>query len=818
MSRTKQKLFIGLALVLLLVSSILFSQLSTVKIANAEFSTVKTADTEAASQLQASDFVAHSQDGKENKSFISKENLTELKSGLEKRKMSKSEIYKEVYLELGYSNEEIEKIGQQEINLLMESSSEITVNQQYLSVDKNGNQVILSKEECLKAADAVNAERELQTQQLVLQTHNDQFFSQENADSTIVAAAVAGGNHGFQEDTIDYMKITTRSDYLIPSEQNNEQGWFNFSASFVWLTSPIQAFTDGFSLYANCCAWSANYYDIYSKESYDMGHMSISGENQVFSSEHFENEKYNIDRVVNPSGVYYTYALPKNSSYYDPYIGLLISHTVNDLTYYIRAKARVNNIAEPGFNLFSRYEHLHKSVDVSTSFGWTIGSKPGITVSASVGDKHTVYSSFNYTEYNPNSNVYNYTAIFNKQGGSGGSNDVLVTYGSSMPYATAPSRTGSVFAGYYTGINGTGTQYYTSNMESVRTWNISETTTLYACWEPLTFFFRIRVYIKDDNTEKSRIYVNDGNGYYATFHSHVDYKTVTYGSTYSITAPTAPNGYKFSRWIIPGGSYSYILLSTSETIYYTINTDYNSLIALYEEKSCIATGTQITLADGTQKAVENLTGNEMLLVWNLKTGSFDAAPILFIDRDDYREYEIIHLYFSDGTDLKIISEHAFWDFDLNRYVLLRDDAAQYLGHWFNKQITDSSGNLAWTRVQLTDVVLEKEFTIAWSPVTFGHLCIYVNGMLSMPGATEGLINIFEVDGVSMQYDQAAFLADVEEYGLFTYEEFSEILPVPELVFDAFGGQYLKVSIAKGLIDFETLGNLFAKYADFFTEL
>lgn len=41
----------------------------------------------------------------------------------------------------------------------------------------------------------------------------------------------------------------------------------------------------------------------------------------------------------------------------------------------------------------------------------------------------------------------------------------------------------------------------------------------------------------------------------------------------------------------------------------------------------------ITLADGTQKAVEQLTGNEMLLVWNLLTGEFDIAPMVFIDSD-----------------------------------------------------------------------------------------------------------------------------------------------------------------------------------------
>lgn len=230
---------------------------------------------------------------------------------------------------------------------------------------------------------------------------------------------------------------------------------------------------------------------------------------------------------------------------------------------------------------------------------------------------------------------------------------------------------------------------------------------------------------------------------------------------------------------------------------------------------CIAAGTLITLADGRQVPVETLTGDEMLLVWNLQTGTFDAAPILFIDSDPVNIYEVTNLYFSDGTEVKVIYEHAFWDFDLNQYVFLRNDAAQYIGHWFNKQTTDENGQLTWTKVQLTDVVVQDEYTTSWSPVTFSHLCYYVNGMLSMPGATEGLINIFEVDAETMSYNQEALAADIEKYGLFTYEEFAEILPVSQEVFEAFNGQYLKVSIGKGLIDIETLAELLERYSEYF---
>ena len=106
-------------------------------------------------------------------------------------------------------------------------------------------------------------------------------------------------------------------------------------------------------------------------------------------------------------------------------------------------------------------------------------------------------------------------------------------------------------------------------------------------------------------------------------------------------------------------------------------------------------------------------------------------------------------------------------------------------------------------------------TTAYSPVTYGHLCYYVNGMLSMPGNTESFINIFEVDPNTMAYDEDSMLQDIATYGLYTYEEFSNIIPLPEIVFDAFNGQYLKVAIGKGITTLEEIQNLLNRYLSFF---
>lgn len=399
-----------------------------------------------------------------------------------------------------------------------------------------------------------------------------------------------------------------------------------------------------------------------------------------------------------------------------------------------------------------------------------------------------------------------YTVTLDPQNGTA-KTEIKVTYDQPMPSGLkAPTKLGHEFMGYYLGYNDNGTYYYNSSMQSECNWDKDEDVTLYAYW-----------YVYSINVNLFYNYV-DENGVITTLDNS---KFPLEGSQTHTVYVKEFKGYIFSSWEITARHsmyYKKIKLGSASSLKVTIETFdevlgfYNiSLSAIYDKDECIAEGSLITLADGSQKAVEELSGSEELLVWNMFTGKFDTAPILFIDSDPKQIYEVINLYFSDGISVKVISEHAFWDFNLNKYVFLRRDADKYIGHWFNKQTTDSSGNLAWGKVQLVNVQVKDEITTAYSPVTYSHLCYYVNGMLSMPGATEGLINIFDIDSDTMTINKDKFNEDINQYGLFTYEEFVEIVPVTEEIFNAFNGQYLKVAIGKGLITIDRLTNLFNRY-------
>lgn len=61
-------------------------------------------------------------------------------------------------------------------------------------------------------------------------------------------------------------------------------------------------------------------------------------------------------------------------------------------------------------------------------------------------------------------------------------------------------------------------------------------------------------------------------------------------------------------------------------------------------------------------------------------------------------------------------------------------------------------------------------------------------------------------------------ADVEIYGLYTYEELNSIVPMQEIMFDAVNGQYLKVAIGKGIITIEQISELVERYGRLFEQV
>ena len=87
----------------------------------------------------------------------------------------------------------------------------------------------------------------------------------------------------------------------------------------------------------------------------------------------------------------------------------------------------------------------------------------------------------------------------------------------------------------------------------------------------------------------------------------------------------------------------------------------------------------------------------------------------------------------------------------------------------------------------------------------------VEGMFSitMPHF-EGWFDYFEI-GDGMKYDEEKMQADIEKYGLYTYEDFAEYVTYEQFI--AFNGPYLKVLVGRGVVTYEQIIELISMYVN-----
>lgn len=73
---------------------------------------------------------------------------------------------------------------------------------------------------------------------------------------------------------------------------------------------------------------------------------------------------------------------------------------------------------------------------------------------------------------------------------------------------------------------------------------------------------------------------------------------------------------------------------------------------------CLVKGTLITLADGSQKPVEEITYDDKVKVWNFDKGCYDEANFLFISQPGLSHNHYIKLTFSDGNVLNVTGQNS----------------------------------------------------------------------------------------------------------------------------------------------------------------
>ncbi len=107
--------------------------------------------------------------------------------------------------------------------------------------------------------------------------------------------------------------------------------------------------------------------------------------------------------------------------------------------------------------------------------------------------------------------------------------------------------------------------------------------------------------------------------------------------------------------VLDGNYKTYIIdMETSDT-YFLSNGELSVKIVTH---NCFPAGTKITLADGTQKNIEDLSTEDMLLTWNEKTGEKSEGSIGSIIKK--KEHLLIQHKTDDGNEVKSTALHKFY--------------------------------------------------------------------------------------------------------------------------------------------------------------
>lgn len=141
---------------------------------------------------------------------------------------------------------------------------------------------------------------------------------------------------------------------------------------------------------------------------------------------------------------------------------------------------------------------------------------------------------------------------------------------------------------------------------------------------------------------------------------------------------------------------------------------------------CLIEGTQITLADGSTKAVENITYDDELLVWNFYAGRFDKAKPTWIKVAEVApRYNLVK--FSNGSEVGFVGAGG----EKGYHRIFNKEAGAFT-HTGCKETPNGTTTFAQDETFPTVIsqeVVEKEVKF-YNVITENHYNLFANGILT----------------------------------------------------------------------------------------
>ena len=163
---------------------------------------------------------------------------------------------------------------------------------------------------------------------------------------------------------------------------------------------------------------------------------------------------------------------------------------------------------------------------------------------------------------------------------------------------------------------------------------------------------------------------------------------------------------------------------------------------------CYVEGTQISLADGTKKNVEDITYEDELLVWDFDNGCLSSSkPLWIMKKQIAGEYNL--LKFENGSELKTVNQHRIFNKDAGKFTYPMTDETPV------GTVTVTSDG---TETKLVSKEKVQETVNYYNIITDYHMNLFASDVLT----SCRLSNLYEVKDMKYVKDGRE-LASREEY-------------------------------------------------------
>lgn len=196
---------------------------------------------------------------------------------------------------------------------------------------------------------------------------------------------------------------------------------------------------------------------------------------------------------------------------------------------------------------------------------------------------------------------------------------------------------------------------------------------------------------------------DESNGATKTKTDYTGIKFETSDVSYVVQSDNSPNGTLLGTFTnkrtmyIQGYGYKLNNMSATTqtvgllntvTINLTADTTIYLVTHIYADNSCLVEGTEILLADGTTKLIENITYDDLLLTYDPYLQDFIAEyPALITDAKVHHGKHIIT--FDNGVKLETSDDHAVYNMVTNTFQTIPEvPLDNFYGAYYDKQLGD----------------------------------------------------------------------------------------------------------------------------------